>query len=159
TLPPYGNVQVVREDPKNRSLLYAGTEFGLFISLDAGAHWEKFMNDFPTVRTDDILVHPREGDLIVASHGRSLWIADDITPLEQFTPAVALQDAVLFDVRSPVEYLFDYRGDADVGGDKRFEGENAPRGMAISYYLKSAATGPVTISITNGLGQTLCTST
>jgi hypothetical protein len=159
TLPPYGDVQVVREDPKNRNLLYAGTEFGLFVSLDAGAHWEKFMNDYPTVRTDDILVHPRDGDLIVASHGRSLWIADDITPLEQFTPAAAAQDALLFDVRGAIAYLFDYRSDADVGGDKRFEGENAPRGTAINYYLKSATTGPVTISIVNGVGQTVCMST
>ena len=82
-LPVSGNVQVVREDPKNRNLLYAGTEFGMFVSLDAGKSWEKFMTGYPTVRTDDILVHPRDGDLIVASHGRSIWIADDITPLQQ----------------------------------------------------------------------------
>jgi hypothetical protein len=159
TLPQMGDVQVVREDPKNRNLLYAGTELGLYISLDAGAHWEKFMNNYPTVRTDDILIHPRDGDLIVATHGRSLWIADDITPLQQFTSAVASQDVVLFDVRSAVAYLFDYRTDSDVGGDHRFEGENAPRGTSISYYLKSAATGPVTVSIMNALGQTVCTST
>ena len=55
TLPQYGNVQVVKEDPKNKNLLYAGTEFGMFISLDAGTHWEKFMTNYPTVRTDDIL--------------------------------------------------------------------------------------------------------
>jgi Sortilin, neurotensin receptor 3, len=159
TLPPRGNVQVVREDPKNKNLLYAGTELGLFISLDAGAHWEKFMNNYPTVRTDDILIHPRDGDLIVATHGRSLWIADDITPLQQLTPALAEQDVVLFDVRSPIAYLFDFRSDADVGGDKRFEGENAPRGTAINYYLKSAASGPVTITIFDAIGRTVCTST
>ena len=158
TLPPSGNVQVVKEDPKNRNLLYAGTEFGLFISLDAGAHWEKFMNNYPTVRTDDIFIHPRDGDVIVATHGRSLWIADDVSPLQQFTPAVASQDVALFDVRSAIAYLFDYRTDTDVGGDKRFEGENAPRGTAIGYYLKSPATGPVTVSIIDALGQTVCTS-
>jgi hypothetical protein len=159
TLPQLGNVQVVREDPKSRNLLYAGTELGLFISLDAGAHWEKFMNNYPTVRTDDIFIHPRDGDLIVATHGRSLWIADDITPLQQFTAAVAAQDVVLFDVRGAISYLFDFRTDTDVGGDKRFEGENAPRGTAISYYLKSAATGPVTVSVLDGMGHTVCTST
>ena len=159
TLPQSGSVQVVKEDPKNRNLLYAGTEFGMFVSLDAGAHWERFMNNYPTVRTDDILIHPRDGDVIVATHGRSLWIADDITPLQQFTPAVAGEDVHLFDVRNPIAYLFDYRTDTDVGGDHRFEGENAPRGAAISYYLKSAATGPVTVSITNALGQVVCTST
>src|SRR6185312_3899465 len=98
-LPEYGNVQVVREDPKNSSLLFVGTEFGLYTSLDAGHSWQKFMGDYPTVRTDDILIHPRDGDLIVATHGRSVWIADDITPLEQLTPQVAAQDAALFDVR------------------------------------------------------------
>jgi len=159
TLPQYGDVQVVKEDPKNKNLLYAGTEFGMFISLDAGAHWEKFMTNYPTVRTDDILIHPRDGDVIVATHGRSLWIADDVTPLQQFTPAVVSEDVHLFDARSATAYLFDYRTDADVGGDHRFEGENAPRGTAISYYLKSAATGPVTVSIVNALGQVVCTST
>jgi hypothetical protein len=160
-LPQYGNVQVAKEDPKNKNLLYAGTEFGLFISLDEGAHWERFMTNYPTVRTDDILIHPRDGDVIVATHGRSLWIADDVTPLQQFTPAVASEDVHLFDVRSAIAYLFDYKTDADVGGDHRFEGENAPRGAAINYYLKSAATGggPVTVSVVNALGQTLCTST
>ena len=152
-------MQVVREDPKNRNLLYAGTEFGLFITLDGGAHWEKFMNNYPTVRTDDIFIHPRDGDVIVASHGRSLWIADDITPLQQFTPAVASQDVALFDVRAAIAYLFDYRSDTDVGGDKRFEGENAPKGTAINYYLKSAAAGPVTVSVLDAMGQTVCTST
>jgi hypothetical protein len=116
------------------------------------------MTNYPTVRTDDILIHPRDGDVIVATHGRSLWIADDVTPLQQFTPAVASEDVHLFDVRSAIAYLFDYRTDADVGGDHRFEGENAPRGTAISYHLKSAATGPVTMSIVNALGQVVCTS-
>lgn len=156
-LPARGNVLAIREDPKNRALLYAGTELGLYISLDAGAHWEKFMTNFPTVRTDDILVHPRDGDLIVATHGRSLWIADDVTPLQQLTPATLAQDVVLFDVRPAIAYLFDYRTDSDVGGDHRFEGEDAPRGTAISYYLKSAI-GAGTLSILDAQGRTLCTS-
>src|SRR5205807_4775901 len=84
-LPASGNVQVIREDPKNKDLLYVGTEFGLFVSLNGGKEWQKFMNGYPTVRTDDILVHPRDNDLIVATHGRSVWIADDITPLQQLT--------------------------------------------------------------------------
>jgi photosystem II stability/assembly factor-like uncharacterized protein len=158
TLPPFGNVQVVREDPKNKDLLYAGTDLGIFISLDAGAHWQKFMNNYPTVRTDDILIHPRDGDLIAASHGRSLWIADDITALQQFTPAVAAQDVALFDVRPAIAYLFDIRTDADVGGDKKFEGENPARGTAISYYLKAPVSGGVTLSVLDPSGRTLCTS-
>jgi hypothetical protein len=156
-LPARGNVQVIREDPKNSQLLYAGTEFGLYVSLDAGAHWERFMNDFPTVRTDDILIHPRDGDLIVATHGRSLFIADDVTPLQQLTPATLAQDVALFDVRPAIAYVFDYRTDSDVGGDHRFEGENAPRGTAISYYMKSGS-GNGTLSISDAQGRTVCTS-
>ena len=139
-LPPYGNVQVVREDPRNRDLLYAGTEFGLYLSLDGGRTWEKFMNNYPTVRTDDILVHPRDGDLIVATHGRSIWIADDITPLQQLTPAVASAEAHLFDVRPAVAYLSDIRKDISTGGEKQFEGENPARGTAIQFRRRIAGT-------------------
>ena len=156
-LPEYGNVQVIREDPKNRDLLYAGTEFGLYVSLDGGKKWQKFMNNYPTVRTDDILVHPRENDLIVASHGRSVWIADDITPLQQLTQAVRDSDATLFDIRPTVAWVNDQQNNQQVGGQKVFEGENAPRGAAINYYLKSAATGDVKITITNASGATIRT--
>jgi hypothetical protein len=155
--PLYGNVQVVREDPKNRNLLYVGTEFALFISLDGGKQWNRFMNNYPFVRTDDILVHPRDNDLIVATHGRSIWIADDITPLQQLTPAVQAEDAHLFDIRPAIAYLNDQQHGQQVGGQKHFVGENAPRGTAISYYLKSAASGDVKINIANATGQVVRT--
>ena len=150
TLPSYGNVQVVREDARNRNLLYAGTEFGLFISLDAGKTWEKFMNNYPTVRTDDILIHPRDGDLIAATHGRSIWIADDITPLQQWNDQVAASDATLFDVRRAVAYASDIRLDVSTGGEKQFEGENPLRGTSINFYVKSAGDAKVAISDQNG---------
>ena len=157
-LPVYGNVQVIREDPRNKDLLFVGTEFGLFASVDGGKSWKRFMNDYPTVRTDDILVHPRDGDLIVATHGRSVFIADDITPLQQFTPEVRAQDVALFDIRPAIAYLSDQQHGQQVGGQKVFIGENAPRGTAISYYLKSPASGDVSISIADVNGRTLCRS-
>jgi len=155
-LPPYGNVQVIREDPKNKDLLYVGTEFGLYVSIDAGKSWKHFAGGYPTVRTDDILIHPRDNDLIVATHGRSLWIADDITPLQQFTPAVAASDANLFDVRPAIQWTNDRTAGQHIGGQKVFIGENAPRGTTISYYLKTAAAGDVKISISDGSGRMLC---
>jgi len=158
-LPSYGNLQVIREDPKNRDLLYAGTEFGLFISLDGGRSWERFMNNYPTVRTDDILVHPRDGDLIVASHGRSIWIADDITPLQQLTPAVTGADAYLFDVRPAVAYLSDIRLDISTGGEKQFEGENPQRGTAIQFHIRAGVTGDAKLAITDLSGRSLCETT
>jgi hypothetical protein len=156
-LPASGNVQVVREDPKNKDLLFVGTEFGLYVSLNGGKHWEKFMNDYPTVRTDDIFIHPREGDVIVATHGRSIWIADDITPLEQMTSSVQSQDAYLFQPRPAVAYITDLTNNPHIGGQKNFIGQNAPRGTAINYYLKASATD-VKISVIDGQGRTLCTT-
>ena len=150
-LPPFGNIQVVREDPKNRNLLYVGTEFGLYISLDGGRKWQKFMNNLPTARVDDILVHPRDSDLIVATHARGIWIADDISPLQQL-PATAPQDPVLFDVRPAVSYLTDRLSFQLVGGQKVFVGEN-PRGAALNYYLPSAVTGDVKIAIADATGR------
>ncbi len=156
-LPTYGNVQVIREDPKNKDLLFVGTEFGLYTSLNGGKHWERFMNDYPTVRTDDIVIHPREGDVIVATHGRSIWIADDITPLEEMTSTVMNEDVHVFNPRPAIDYITDLTNNPHIGGQKNFLGENAPRGTAISYYLKSNATD-VKVSVVDATGRTLCTT-
>jgi photosystem II stability/assembly factor-like uncharacterized protein len=156
-LPPYGNVQVIREDPVNRNLLYVGTEFGLFASIDGGRRWQKFMNNLPTARVDDILVHPRDHDLIVATHARGIWIADDITPLQQAGDPSALGDAVLFDMRPAVAYITDRQQGQYTGGQKYFAGENPPRGAAINYFLKSAPSGAVTITVADTAGRTIRT--
>jgi gamma-glutamyltranspeptidase len=163
-LPAYGNVQVIREDPRNRDLLYVGTEFGLFISLDAGSTWAKAMGGFPTVRTDDILVHPRDGDLIVATHGRGVWIGDDITSLQQLTASARAADVYLFDVQPAVAWLRDLQSNRcrptlPCFGQSVFLAENAPRGTAISYYLKSQAPGAVTLTISDIAGRVVCMST
>ncbi len=155
-LPSFGNIQVVREDPKNKDLLYVGTEFGLYVSLDGGKQWQRFMNNLPTARVDDILVHPRDNDLIVATHARSIWIADDITPLQQMA-SVGTQDTVLFDVRPAIAYLTDRQRGQQTGGQKAFVGENPQRGTTINYYLKSAATGEVKITIADATGKTVRT--
>ncbi|HSC29058.1 MAG TPA: hypothetical protein VLD67_17410, partial [Vicinamibacterales bacterium] len=156
-LPQFGNIQVVREDPRNRDLLYVGTEFGLSVSTNGGKSWQKFMNNLPTARVDDILVHPRDNDLIVATHARGIWIADDITPLQQMTPAVAAKAAELFDILPAVAYLNDRQDGQYVGGQKVFVGENARPGAAINYYLRTAATGDVKITIAEPSGETLRT--
>ncbi|MDQ8165909.1 MAG: hypothetical protein P3A28_09165, partial [Gemmatimonadota bacterium] len=154
---PAGNLQAIREDLKNPDLLFAGTEFGLFVSLNRGQSWEKFMNNYPTVRTDEVYIHPREGDLVVASHGRGIYIADDITALQQFTPAVRVSDAHLFDVRPAVAWINDRQDNhRTAAAQKAWRGENAPRGSAISYYLRTPAQGAVTLAITDAQGRTLC---
>jgi hypothetical protein len=155
-LPAFGNIQVVREDPKNKDLLFVGTEFGLYVSIDGGKAWQKFMNNLPTARVDDILIHPRDNDLIVATHARSVWIADDITPLQQLASATS-QRAALFDIRPGILYLNDRQSGQQVGGQKVFAGENPPRGTMISYYLESAASGDVKIAIADAAGRTIRT--
>src|SRR5581483_8111711 len=96
-LPANGNINALREDYDNPNLIFVGTEFGLFVSLDGSKTWKRFMTGLPSVRVDDILIHPRDRDLIIGTHGRSIWIVDDITPLEQLRPAVAASGLALFD--------------------------------------------------------------
>lgn len=154
---PEGNVNVIREDPKGRNLLYVGTEYGFFISLNGGKEWKPFMTGMPWVRVDDILVHPRDNDLIVGTHGRSIWILDDITPLQQLSDQVMAAEHHVFDVRPAAAYVNDIQRSISVEGAKNFRGENPERGAAISYYLKAAAPGDVTITISDVTGRELRT--
>jgi hypothetical protein len=150
---PMGNVNVIHEDPKNRSLLYLGTEYALYISLDGGKAWKRFMTGLPTVRIDDILVHPRDNDLIIGTHGRSIWILDDITALQQLTDETMKADVTLLAPRPGVAWRNDITQSITVGGSKHFRGENPQPGTAISYYLKSAPAGDVKITITDITGR------
>jgi hypothetical protein len=146
-------VNVVREDPKNRNLLYAGTEYAMFISLNGGKEWKPFMTGLPTVRIDDILVHPRDNDLIIGTHGRSIWIVDDISALQQMTEQAAAADVTLFPPRTAVAWRQDTTQSITVGGNKYFRGDNPTPGTAISYYLKSAPAGDVKITVTDVTGR------
>lgn len=148
-LPAFGNVNTVRQDPKNPTLLYVGTEFGFFASGDEGASWVRFMPNLPVVRIDDVLVHPRDGDLILATHGRSVWIMDDITPLQAMRPEMLSEAVHLFEPREAVLWANDVQKGRSVTGDKNWTGENAPEGTAIHYALREAATGAVTVTISD----------
>src|SRR5258707_11641313 len=83
-----GSVHVMREHPRNQNLLFAGLEFGLWVSWDRGANWTALKNNFPTVPVDDIEIQARENDLVLATHGRSIWILDDLTPIEKMDASV-----------------------------------------------------------------------
>ncbi len=150
---PEGNVNVVKADPRNRNLLYAGTEYGFYISLDGGKEWKKFMQGLPSVRIDDVMVHPRDNDLILGTHGRSIFIMDDITPLQQLTETAMNADAHVFDVRPAIAYVSDVQKAILVEGAKHFRAQNPPRGVAISYLLKNAAQGAVKITISDVTGR------
>jgi hypothetical protein len=135
-LPANAYVHIVREDPKNPKLIYAGTELGLFVSYTAGGNWTSLaLKNLPSVAVHDIIVHPRDNDIILATHGRSIYILDDATPIQQLTPAVAREDVHLFDVRPAMRYTT--RMSRYGVGDKAFAGQNPPYGALISYYLKA----------------------
>ena len=148
-LPPYGNVNTIRQDPRNPKLLYAGTEFGFFVSLDDGDSWKRFMPNLPVVRIDDVLVHPRDNDLILATHGRSIYILDDITALQTITEDVMAQDVHLFDPRPAILWNGSIVSSRSVTGDKNWTGENAATGASIHYYLGDDVSGAVEIQITD----------
>jgi len=150
---PEGNVNVIKEDPKNRNLLYLGTEYAFYISLTGGRDWKRFMTGLPSVRVDDVLVHPRDNDLVLGTHGRSIWIIDDLTPLQQMTDAVTSTDVHLFDVRPATAWLNDITKANGLSADKHFRGQNPQGGTAISYYLKSAPSGDVKITISDATGR------
>ena len=150
---PEGNVNVIREDPKNRNLLFVGTEYGFYVSLNGGKEWKPFMNGLPWVRVDDILIHPRDNDLIIGTHGRSIWIIDDITPLQQLSETVMTAENFVFDVRPSTSYVTDTVKGISVEGARQFRGSNPDPGPAVSYMLKSAASADVTISVHDITGR------
>ena len=96
-----GYAHVIKEDPVNRDLLFLGTEFGLWISLDGGKQWAQYKGgDLPNVAVRDLAIHPRDNDLVIATHGRGIWIVDDITPLRALTPDVLQKEAVFLQTRA-----------------------------------------------------------
>jgi hypothetical protein len=152
---PMGNANVIREDPRNRNLLYLGTEYAFYVSLDAGKSWKRFMNGLPTVRIDDVIVHRRDNDLILGTHGRSIWIMDDISPLQNMTPERMSADVTLFQPRAATLRVDDIRGRTYMGGAKNFNGQNPEEGTEISYQLKGAGVADVTITISDVTGRVL----
>jgi hypothetical protein len=150
-MPPNDPIEVVREDPINSNLLYAGTHFGLFASFDRGAHWVR-IGDLPRVRVDDIQVHPRTNDLVIATHGRSLYIIDDIEPLRDFTPQIMAKSAHLFPIR-PARGFYLLPGFSDWAGKGVSRGENPPEGALITFWIKEFTGDEAKIAITNSDGQ------
>ena len=130
-----GYAHVIREDLVNPNLLFAGTEMGLYISVDGGKSWGKFTSGFPkSVAVRDLAIQPRENDLIVATHGRGIYIVDDLTPLRALTPEVLGKDFAMLPSRNGVQTLsaFEQRFD----GDAEFTGTSSRDAARIVYYLK-----------------------
>lgn len=130
-----GYAHVIKEDTVNPNLLFVGTEFGLWISVDGGQHWAQYRgSNFPAVAVDDIAIQARESDLVLATHGRGIWIIDDISALRSLTPDLMSKEAVLLPGRT-IQYLDTFGGWAE--GDESFHGRNRPSEAQITYYQKS----------------------
>ncbi len=152
-IPPNASVEVVREDPVNSNLLYAGTHFGLFVSINGGAQWVRLGN-LPNVRVDDLQIHPRTTDLVIATHGRSIEILDDTRPLRELTPEVMAKPAHLFTI-APTRGFYPLTGFADWNGQGIYRGENPPEGALLTFWVKEFTGEEVKIAISNATGQTV----
>jgi photosystem II stability/assembly factor-like uncharacterized protein len=150
-LPDADPAIVLREDPVNPKLLYLGTEFGLYITLDGGAHWVRF-GGLPQVRVDDIQLQAREGDVVIATHGRSLYVLDDSRPLREFTPQVADSAAHLFSVRA-AHGRFLLPGWVESGGTGYFQGDNPPEGALLTVWVKEYTGDKFTVTIADSTGR------
>ena len=146
-----GWAHVVREDPKNRSILYVGTELGLWVSFDGGARWTSLRQNMPPVPVRDIQIHPRDNDLIVGTHGRGIYVMDDITPLQKIGAALST-DAQLFDVRPATRWTV-WNKDGNLG-QAVWSGPNPPSGAILDYYFRNSQNDAV-ITIADKSGKVI----
>jgi photosystem II stability/assembly factor-like uncharacterized protein len=155
-LPAGVYVHVVREDPMRQGLLFAGTERGAFMSLDDGDTWEPLQLNLPVTSVRDFEIY--NGDLIVGTHGRGIWVIDDITPLRQINAAVLASPAHLFKPADAINVMQGGDNGTPLQKDEP-QALNPPAGAVLDYYLKSAANGPVTLEILDANGTSLRTFT
>jgi photosystem II stability/assembly factor-like uncharacterized protein len=132
---PWGSTRCLREDIVNPDLLYCGTEFALWASVNRGAYWTKINNNLPTVAVHEVAIHPTAGEIVAATHGRSIWILD-VTPLRQATKQAVTADAHLFKPQTAVRWQQDPRRG---GTNRRFIGQNPPTGAQFYYALAKPA--------------------
>jgi photosystem II stability/assembly factor-like uncharacterized protein len=147
---PHAYVHVVRADPVRRGLLYAGTELGVYVSFDDGDHWQSLQLNLPIASVRDIAVHGR--DLVAATHGRSFWILDDVTPLEQLTDDVLQAPAFLFRPARALRLRRSENHDTPIPPEEP-HGTNPPAGAIIDYTLKTASPGAITLEILDARGN------
>ncbi len=149
-LPDNSPVNTVREDPGRQGLLFAGTETAVWVSFDDGDHWQSLQLNLPHTSMRDLWIH--DNDLIVATHGRSFWVLDDITPLRQINRAVEPSSAFLFKPETAYRIRRDTNTDTPLPPDEP-TGQNPPSGAILDYWLAHPAAGPVTLEILDSDGH------
>ena len=148
-------IKTITEDQKNADVLYLGAETGMFVSLDRGKNWQRLTgHNFPTIRTDEITLHPRDNAMLVATHGRGIWILDHLSPIPEYTAAQSgANDAKLFSIDPALQWKqWDDRND-EFWAHQYWLGENPPTEAVINLYFKKALTADVKLKITDALGK------
>jgi photosystem II stability/assembly factor-like uncharacterized protein len=151
-IPEGGIVNVVREDPKRRGLLFAGTEQAIYVSFDEGDRWQSLRLNMPATSIRDLVI--KDDDLVVGTHGRSFWILDDITPLRQVDAKIAASEAFLYKPQDAWRVRWNMNTDTPLPPDEP-AGQNPPDGAVIDYWLKNPAPGPVVLEILDGAGRVI----
>ncbi len=142
-------VRTIREDVKNPNLLFAGTEIGLFFSPNGGTNWIELKNNMPTLPHNDLVIHPRDNDLVLGTHGRGIWILDKINALQELTPQVIASPSHLFTI-APAYQIRQTNVKAHTG-DMWFRGENPANGALVDYWIGSPGVAPaVTVHTASG---------
>ena len=152
---PDGTVYVVAEDRRNPALLFVGTEMGVFATLDGGRAWRSFGSGLPSnALVNDLLIHPRENDLVVATHGRGLFVVD-ITPLQEMKDKFFSEDVYLYEVEPKIPWTPRRAKLEGSDGDRVFSAPNEPAGLVINYYLKAAVKekDKVIVRVTDPYGE------
>jgi photosystem II stability/assembly factor-like uncharacterized protein len=145
-IPDGAYAHAVREDPRRKGLLYAGTELGVYVSFDDGAHWQPLQLNLPQSPIHDLVV--KDDDLVAATHGRAFWVLDDLAPLRQINPQTASADTILYQPQTAVRLHYPEEIDK-----RQPAGENPPPGAIIDYYFKTAPKDEVTIDIYDSQGK------
>ena len=148
-----GYAHVIKEDVRDPNLLFLGTEFGLYVTIDGGAHWAQYKgSNFPAVAVRDLLVEPRTSDLVLATHGRGIWIIDDISSLRALTPELMAQEAAFLPTGPAIQYIQAFSGAPE--GSNSFNGPERPGFAMIPYYQRSRHIfGDLTIQIFDSEGN------
>ncbi|MFO7768484.1 MAG: hypothetical protein R6W82_05970 [bacterium] len=150
-LPDGRVIRTVKEDPRNPDLVWIGCELGFFFSLDGGANWTELKNNMPTLAINDFVIHPRDNDLVLGSHGRGIWILDAVQSIQELTPEVRARSVHLFTL-SPAQQI-EYTGEKAHQGDMFFQGENPPRGAIIDFWLREVPEAPPVLSFIDVQGD------
>ena len=151
---PEKSINVIVQDRKNANLLFVGTEQGVYVSIDGGKRWVPFKNNMPWVKITDLVIHPRENDLVVATYGRGLFVTN-IMPLQELNDNVFGQDVFLFEIKPQVQRVTGGIGNYQLLGDSHVFTPNEPNAIVINYFLKEKAKDKVKITVSDPYGKVL----